>query len=176
MGIGGHREFSEVCEGVGGKGLGGANEGFGGIDVESKRQDGGKGWRIEEVDRNGGTGVDSSDERVGKVDIDGSRVGRINGGIDGLEDDKILLKDCGVVDEEDIWIGRLHIDNYSTSIVDRCRMNRSLIVQQDPVLTMQSCSFLVCQHIVETVAQTDHSVKGGPEIPADFGRASPMKA
>ena len=47
VGVGGHREFSEDCEGVGGKGPGGANGGFGGIGVDLKRQDGGKGWRIE---------------------------------------------------------------------------------------------------------------------------------
>ena len=56
-------EFSEDCEGVGGKGPGGANEGFGGIGVELKRQDGGKGLRIEEGgDRKGGSGMDSSEE------------------------------------------------------------------------------------------------------------------
>ena len=80
---------------MGGKGPGGANGGLGGIGVELKRQDVGKGWRIEEVDGNGGTGVDSSEEKVGKVDIDGMKADRINGGIDGLEDDRILLEDCG---------------------------------------------------------------------------------
>ena len=68
--------------------------GFGGIGVELKRQDGGKGWRIEEVDRNGGTGVDSSEEKVGKVENDGSEVDRIIGGIDKSEVDRILLEDC----------------------------------------------------------------------------------
>ena len=154
-------EFSGDCEGVGGKGPGGANVGFGGIGVELKRQDGGKGWRIEEVDGDRGTGVDPSEEKVGKVGIDGLKVDRINGGIDGLEDDRILLEDCGVVVEEDCGIKRLHIDIFLTSIIDRRRMNSSLIVQPDPVLTMQSCSFLLCQHIVKTNAQTEHSVKGG---------------
>ena len=42
-GVGGHMEFSEDCKGVGGKGPGGANGGVGGIGVELKRQDGGKG-------------------------------------------------------------------------------------------------------------------------------------
>ena len=108
-----------------------------------KRHDGGKGWRIEEVDGNGGTGVDSSEEEVGRVDIDGLQVDGINGGIDGLEDDRILLEDCGVVVEEDCGIGGLYIDICLTSVVNRRRMNSSLTVQQDPVLTMQSCSFFV---------------------------------
>ena len=92
-----------------------------------------------EVDGNGGTGGDSSEEKVGKVDIDGLKVDRINGGIDGLEDDRILLDDCGVVAEEDCGIKRLHIDIFLTSIIDRRRMDNSLIVQPFPVLTMQSC-------------------------------------
>ena len=55
VGVRGHRKFSEDCEGVGGKGPGGANGGFGVIGVELKRQDGGKGWNIEEGgDRKGG--------------------------------------------------------------------------------------------------------------------------
>ena len=54
--------------------------GFGGTREELKRQDGGKRWRIEEVDRSGGIGVDS-EEKIGKVDIDRSRIG----GIDGSE-------------------------------------------------------------------------------------------
>ena len=95
MGVGGHQECSEDCEGVGGKGPGGANGGFGGIQAELKRQDGGRGWRIKEVDRNGGPGVDSSEQKVGNVDIDGSEVDRIIGGIDGSEVDRILLEDCG---------------------------------------------------------------------------------
>ena len=146
MGVGGHREFSEDCEGSGGrqtKGLGGAIGGFGGKGLELKRQDSGKGWIIEEVDGNGGAGVDSLEEKFGNVDADGSKVDRIIGGIDGLEVDRILLEDCGVVVEEDCRIGGLHIDICLTTIVDRRRMNSSLIVQQDPVLTMQSCYLLV---------------------------------
>ena len=102
----------------------------------------------------------SSEEKVGKVDIDGLKIDRINGGIDGLEDDRIMLEDCGVVVEEGCGIKRLHIDICLTSIIDRRRMNMSLIMQPDPVLTIQSCSILLCQHIVEKTAQTDHSVKG----------------
>ena len=67
MGVGGHSKFSEDCEGSGGrqrKGPGKANGGFGGIGIELKRQDGGKGSRIKEVDENGGAGVDSSVEKV----------------------------------------------------------------------------------------------------------------
>ena len=66
VGVGGQREFSEDCEGFGGrqsKGPGGANRGFGGVGEELKRQDGGKGWRIEEVWWTGGRGVDSSEEK-----------------------------------------------------------------------------------------------------------------
>ena len=162
MGVGGHRKCSEDCEGSGGrqrKGPGGANGGFCGLGVELKREDIGKGRRIAEVHKNGGTGVDSSEEKVGKVHVDGSKVDRTIGGIDGLEVDRVMLEDCGVVFQEDCRIGGLHIDICLTSIVDRRRMNSSSIVQQDPVLTMQSCSFVLCRHIVETIAQTDHSVK-----------------
>ena len=41
--------------------------------------------------------MNSSEKKVGKVDIDGLKVDRSNGGIDGLVDDRILLQDCGVV-------------------------------------------------------------------------------
>ena len=120
--------------------------------------------------------MDSSEEKVGKVDIDLLKVDRIKGGIDGLEDDRILLEDRGVVVEEDCGIKRLHIDIFLTSIIDRRRMNSSLIVQPDPVLTMQSCSFLLCQHIVDKVAQADHSVKGRAALPQNNNYAGSGKA
>ena len=47
---------------------------------------------------------------MGKVDIDGSKVDRVFGGIDGLEVDRILVEDGGVVVEEDCRIGGLHMD------------------------------------------------------------------
>ena len=56
------------------------------------------------------------------------KLDRINGGIGGLEDDRILLEDCGVVFEGDCEIGGLHIDMFLTSVVDRRRMNSSLKV------------------------------------------------
>ena len=47
---------------------GGANGRHGGIGEEYKDQDVGKGRRIEEGDRYGGIGVDSSEERAGPED------------------------------------------------------------------------------------------------------------
>ena len=49
----------------------------GGKGVESKRQHGGKVWRFETVGRNGGIGVDSSEERLGLEDIAGNGVGGV---------------------------------------------------------------------------------------------------
>ena len=62
-GVGGQRELSEECDGVGNRGPGGACGGFGGIGAVLKRHAGGKGWRIEKGgDRKGGSGLDSSAE------------------------------------------------------------------------------------------------------------------
>ena len=57
------------CAGVGGESSGGASGKFGGKGVESNEQHGGKVWRFEAVRRNGGTGLDSSDEELGLVEI-----------------------------------------------------------------------------------------------------------
>ena len=47
---------------------------------------------IEEVNRNGGTGVDSSEEKVGSEEVEEDRIG----GIDGSEDFRIgISEDCG---------------------------------------------------------------------------------
>ena len=71
-------------------------------------------WRFEAVERNGGIGVDSSEEKLGKEDIDRSR----SSGIDRLED-RMLLEDCGgvvgtrdcrAVGVEDCRTGGSHID------------------------------------------------------------------
>ena len=75
------------CEGSGNDGPGGAIGEFGGIGAESKIQDGGKEWIIEEEgDRKGGLGSDSSLERLGTEGVDGNRNGGIEGEIDKDED------------------------------------------------------------------------------------------
>ena len=89
VGVGGQNELSEECEGLGSTGPGGASGGFGGIGAELQRQDGGKGWRIEEGgDRKGGSGLDSSTESLGTQGIDRSRSG-------GIESE-----DCGIESED----------------------------------------------------------------------------
>ena len=61
--------------GVGGQGEspGGASGGRGGKGGEYNEQHGGKVWRFEAVEGNGGIGVDSSEEKLGKEDIDRSK-------------------------------------------------------------------------------------------------------
>ena len=115
VGVGGF--VRGVC--VGGfrdKRPGGASGGRGGKGEEYHEQHVGKVWKFEEGgDRNGGIGVDSSEEKLGKEDIDRSR----SGGIDGSEDSRILLEDCGgivgtedcrVVVVEDCRTGVSHMD------------------------------------------------------------------
>ena len=98
--------------GVGGfryKNPGGASGGRGGKGEESNDQHGGKVWRFGAVGRNGGIGVDSSDEVLGVEDIDRSGIGDI----DGLEDQILLgdsvrvvgTQDCRVVVVEDYRTG-----------------------------------------------------------------------
>ena len=100
-GVGGLQvDFVRGSEGVGGQGEspGGASGGRGGKGEESNDQHGGKVWRFEAVRRNGGIGVDSSEEKLGLEVIDRSGIG----GIDGLEDDRVMLGNCGrVVGTED---------------------------------------------------------------------------
>ena len=86
--LGGIGGFSgEIAGGIGGKG------------DELNDQHVGKVWRFEEgVDRKGGIGVDSSEESSGTEGIDRSR----HGGIDKVEDSRILLGDCTVILEEGI--------------------------------------------------------------------------
>ena len=106
-------------------------------------------WRIEEVDGNGGIDVDSSEENIGKVDVDRSK----SGGIDGFEDDRILLEDCGgivgmedcrVVVAEDCRTGGSHMECFLMTIVDVRRMYDSLQLHSLPLLDSQ---------IVEQTAQ-----------------------
>ena len=99
--------------------------------------------------------MDSSEEKIGKVDVDRSR----NGGIDGLEDDRILLEDCGrMVSTEDCRVvgvggcrtGGSHMDLFLMTIADIRCIYSSLQFHSLPLLVSQ---------IVETIDQTDHSVK-----------------
>ena len=62
--------------GVGGESSGGAR-GIGGKGVESHEENGGKVWRFEAGDGNGGIGADSSVEKLGTKDIAGNGVGGV---------------------------------------------------------------------------------------------------
>ena len=64
---------------------------FGGKGVESKRQHGGKVWRFEAVGRNGGLGVDSSEEKLGLEDIVGNEVG---GDVELEERSRVGTEEC----------------------------------------------------------------------------------
>ena len=78
------------------EGLGRAKGGIGGKGEEYDDQHGGKAWRFGEGGaRNGGIGVDSSEDKLGKEGIDRSRYG----GIDKVEGSRILMGDCRVVVE-----------------------------------------------------------------------------
>ena len=63
--------------GVGGDSSGGASGEICGRGVESNEEHGGKVWRFEAVGRNGGTGLDSSEEELGLVEIDGNGFGGV---------------------------------------------------------------------------------------------------
>ena len=80
-----------------GESLGGASGGRGGKGEESNGQHGGKVWRFEAVEGNGGIGVDSSEHNLGLEGTDGNGVG----GVYEVED-WILLGHCGrIVGTED---------------------------------------------------------------------------
>ena len=82
--------------------------------VESKRQHGGKVWRFEGAGRNGGIGVDSSENNLGLEDIAVNGLG----GVVELEE-RIMSGDCGTEDRrivvlEDCRIGgKLNFDDKS---------------------------------------------------------------
>ena len=123
VGVGGQSRLSEECEGVGSNGPEGAS---GGIGAELKRQDGGKGWRIEEGgDRKGGSGLDSSAESLGMEGIDRSR----SGGIGTEEFCGLRCSCCGGM--KGSFCGGSSIDNKShmqmflDTIIDVRRMYES---------------------------------------------------
>ena len=98
-------------------------------------------WGFYEVEGSGGIGVDSSQEKIGKEDIDRSR----SGGIDGLED-RNLLEDCGgivgtenckVVVVEDCRTGGSHMELCFLTIVDVRRMYDSVKLHSLPLLNSQ---------------------------------------
>ena len=84
-------------EGVGGQGEipGGASGRIGGIGEECKDQVVGKGRRIEEGDRYGGIGVDSSEERAGSEDCSHT----------GIEKMFEIVVDCRMIGAEDCRTG-----------------------------------------------------------------------
>ena len=71
-------------------------------------------WRLEAAEGNGGIGVDSCEDKMGKEDIDRDK----SGGIDGLED-RILLEDCGRV---------VGTENCRVVVVEDCRTGGSHMV------------------------------------------------
>ena len=134
------------------EGLGKANRGIGGKGDEYDDQHVGKVWRFEEGgDRKGGSGMDSSEERLGMERIDRSR----HGGIDKVEDCRILLGDCRADFEEESCAGvgglkscsmsgELHMNICLSTVRDKRRMQSSLHFQSCPPLS---------SHIVEKAAQ-----------------------
>ena len=106
------------CEGVGGrqsKGPGGANGMFGGLEEETKRQDEGKGWITEEVERCW-IGADPSEERTGSGDCRGT-------GIENREDCRMFgSEDCrfgGNIGVEEFGVGGC-VDSI---VFESCRRN-----------------------------------------------------
>ena len=81
----------EEVDGRQGKGPGRANWRYGGLSDESKDQDVGKGRRIEEGDRHGGIGDDSSEERAGSEDCRHT----------GIEKRVENVVDCRIIGTED---------------------------------------------------------------------------
>ena len=112
----------EIAGGIGGKG------------EEFHDQHVGKVWRFGKGGgRKGGSGMDSSEESLGMEGIDGSR----HGGIDKVEDFRILLGDCSVDFEDErragigglescSMSGELHMNTCLRSICDRRRIQSSL--------------------------------------------------
>jgi hypothetical protein len=126
---------------------------IGGVGVESNDNHGGKGRRIKAGRRNGGIGVDSSAEKEGTKDIAGEGFG----GVVSWKE----RSDLGTEDEYEGLQGRFcggggsHIDMFLTSLIDRRKMDSSLTVHSHPLITLQSHSFMTCQHTI----LIDHSVK-----------------
>ena len=155
----------EVAGGIGGF-SGEIAGGIGGKGKEFHDQHVGKVRRCEEGgDRKGGLCMDSSEESLGMEGIDRSR----HGGIDKVEDCRILLGDCRVAFEEESCVRdgglkscsmscKLRMNICLSTVRDQRRMQSSFHVQSGPFLSSQ---------IVETVAQFDHSVKAFL-----FGRAN----
>ena len=105
----------------------------------------------------------SSEEKFGTEDIDRRKIV----GIDRSEGSRILLEDCKgivgteacrvVVDVEDCRVGGSRMESCSKTIVDVLRMYDPLKLHPQTLLH---------SHIVEQIAQFDHSVK------ADLCRAT----
>ena len=143
--------------GVGGHSSGGAEGTGGGKGVESHEENGGKVWRFEAGSRNGGTGVDSSAEELGTKDIAGEGFGGV---VRLKERTRVGTEDeCGGLQGSFCGGRELHVDMFLTLLVDKRRMSRSLTLISHPVLTLQSHSFMTCQHVVENTFQIDHGVK-----------------
>ena len=133
--------------GVGGCSSGGASGTSGGKGVECKRKHGGKVWRFEAEDGNGGIGVDSSVEKVGMKDIAGNGFGgvveseeRIMSGSCGMNGRRVVaVEDCRTI-EAFSFCDKSRVLLFLSTIVDKRRMSKSLTT--NPVLTLQSSSFV----------------------------------
>ena len=115
----------------------------GGKGAESKEQHGGKVWRFAGVGRNGGPGVDSSEEEFGLVGVSGNGFGgvvkseeRIRVWTEERTDCGLQGSFCGGLQGSFCGGGESHIDMFLTSLIDKRRMSSSLIVRSHPALTL----------------------------------------
>ena len=154
--------------GVGGESSGGARSICGGKGVELNEEHGGKVWRFEAEGRNGGIGADSSAETVGMKDIAGNGVGGVV-----VTEERIQERDGGLKGR--FCGGRSHIETFLKLIIDKRCMSKSLI--SDPVLTLQSSSFMLCDYFIVphciSAEPVSEQVACNPsvEIRADFGKS-----
>ena len=132
------------CEGVGGDSSGGDSRNFGGKGVEYNEQCGGKVWRFEAVGRNGGTGVDSSEQEFGLVGVSGNGFGgdvemeeRSRVDAEDRRDGGLKGKCCGGLQGSYCGGGESHIDMFLKSIIDKRCMNKSWTERLYPVVTLQ---------------------------------------
>ena len=164
VGVGGLVKDSVGVGGVSGKIPGGD---FGGKGVESNRH-GGKVWRFEAEERNGGIGADSSVEKVGMKDIAGDGFGGV-----GKSEERSMSGDCkGTVGTEERRVvvveefgtgGKFescsHAVDSHMRIVERTirnsrRMHRSLYFQPCPLSIVLHDRNILLSTKVDNIVQT----------------------
>ena len=99
--------------------------------------------------------MDSSEEEFGLVGVAGSGFG---GDVEMEERSRVDAEDrrdsglegefCGGLQGSYCRGGGSHIDMSLRSIIDKRCMNKSLTERLCPVVTLQSCSFMLCENIV----------------------------